>query len=356
MRWAAAALAFAFALGAARGDNEFVAKTQVYTDNDHTTVVSPVVAIQREAWKGATLSAGWLADVISSASVDVVSNATRHINELRNEVTAGLKQQLRNTTLTGSYIYSTEHDYSSHNISLGLAQDLFQKNTTLALGWTISLDAIGRAGDAAFRRSLMVNGLDASWTQVLTRATILQLSYNLFYDSGYEASPYRFVRMQGADGNTEFKLPETDPSTRIRNAFVAALNRHLGKSTVLGADYRIYFDSWGLIAHTVQLRYFVTFGDVTLRLRERFYYQSGANFYRAQYLASQIPQFVTADRELSTFWSELFGVKLSWNLPWWKRRLSAELKADGFYFGYRDFPLLSSRYGANVAAGLSVVY
>jgi hypothetical protein len=342
----------------ARADNGFVAKTQVYADSDHTTVVSPLVAVDREAWKGATLSASWVADVISSASIDVVSNATRRISEFRNEVSAGIKQQLRDTTLQGAYIYSTEHDYSSHNVSLGIAQDLFKKNTTLSLGWALSLDRVGRTGDPAFHRSLMVNSLEVGWTQVLSRATLMQLGYQFFYDSGYEASPYRFVRIERpSDGSTEFKVPETDPSTRLRHAFVAALNRHLGQDTVLSADYRIYFDSWGLVAHTVQLRYLVSFRNgLTLRLRERFYYQNGASFYRPNYTSDDIPRFVTADRELSTFWSEMLGFKLSWNLPWWKRRLSAEVKVDGFYFGYNNFPLLHDRYGANCEAGLSVNY
>ena len=38
-------------LGAARAsaDDSFVAKTQIYTDSDHTTVVSPLTTLSRDA-------------------------------------------------------------------------------------------------------------------------------------------------------------------------------------------------------------------------------------------------------------------------------------------------------------------
>jgi hypothetical protein len=337
----------------ARADDSFVAKTQIYVDNDHTTVVSPLVAISRDAWRGGTLSASYVADVVSSASIDVVSNATKHMDDFRSEITAGLAQKLKATTLSASYIYSVEHDYQSHNIGLNLSQDLFQRNSTLALGFTFSDNDVGRSGDQAFHRSLLTAGAGASWTQTLTPATIGQLSYTFSWAGGYEASPYRFVPVQDSTG-TVFKVPETEPDTRYRHAIVAGINRHLFTDSSLQGDYRIYFDNWGLTSHTIQLRYFVNFKDVTLRIRERFYYQQGASFYKPQY--TEVEPFMVTDRELSTFWSNLVGVKVSWRLPWVHRALAVEAKGDYFYFGYIDFPLLANRSGGTIELGLTVVY
>lgn len=338
-------------------DDSFTAKTQVYTDSDHTTVVSPLTAISRDAWSGGTVSASYVADIVSSASVDVISNATKHMSDFRSEITGGLTQKLKTTTLSASYVYSVENDYSSHNVNLGIAQDLFEKNTTLSLGWGFSDNSVGRTGDALFHRKLMVNGVSAAWSQVLDKRTIAQLSYSFAYNDGYQASPYRFVRVQTPDlVDTAFKVPETEPNTRYRHAAVIALNRHLFTDTALQGDYRYYADSWGVQSHTVQLRYFVTFGDVTLRLRERFYYQKGANFYRENYTDVEYGEFLTADRELSTFWSELVGGKISWRLPWVHRALELEAKVDYFHFGYQDFAYLRARDGANIEAGLNVVY
>ncbi len=341
----------------AAAEDSFIAKTQIYVDSDHTTVVSPLVALSRDAWKGGTLSASYVADVVSSASIDVVSNATKEMHDFRSEITAGLLQKLANTTLTGSYIYSIEHDYESHNLSLGIAQDLLQRNTTLALGYALSLNSVGRAGDQLFHRTLDVNGVGLTLTQTLSPATIAQLSYTFSDNDGYQASPYRFVRIEGAGGSIDYKVPETEPGQRFRHAVVVGLNRHLFTDSSLQADYRFYADSWGVESHTVQIRYIVNFGDVQLRLRERFYYQTGANFFRSHYLGSAgLPAFVTADRELSSFWSTLTGVKLSWRLPLVNRALSLEAKADFFYFDYLDFALLHSRVGATLEAGLNVIY
>jgi hypothetical protein len=340
----------------AYADDAFVVKTQIYFDNDRTTVVSPLAAIRRDAWRGGTLSASYVADVVSSASVDVISNATKHMTDFRSEITAGLSQKLRNTTVDAAYVYSVENDYSSHNANLGLTQDLFDKNTTLGIGYSFSYNNVGRTGDQTFHRQLLVNGLGASWTQVFNPRTIAQLSYTFSYNKGYQASPYRFVRIDTMDGDIAFKVPETEPEDRFRHAAVLGINRHLFTDSSVQADYRFYADNWGVVSHTIQVRYFVTWKDVTLRLRERFYFQTGADFYRPHYTADTLEPYVTADRELSTFWSNVAGVKVSWRLPWVHRALEVEAKADFFYFDYLNFPLLAYRAGADLGVGLNVIY
>jgi hypothetical protein len=342
-------LAILFVARAAFADDSFTVKTQVYTDSDHTTVVSPLVALSRDAWRGGTLSASYVADVVTSASVDVVSNATKKMSDYRSEITAGLSQKLKASTFGASYVYSLENDYQSHNAALSFSQDLFAKNSTLALGYNYAYNLVGRSGDQLFHRRLDVHGVGASWTQVFGRSTIGQLSYTFSYNGGYQASPYRFVWV-----NDEFKVPETDPDERFRHAFVAAINQHVGQDSAFQADYRVYFDNWGIVAHTIQVRYFITWKDVTLRLRERFYYQNAANFYQATYSALQ--PYMTADRELSTFLSNIAGFKVSWRLPWVHRALALEVKTDVFYFNYRDFLPLPWRVGGNVELGLNVIY
>ncbi len=59
-RCALAAAGVTLALASvARAEDSFTAKTQIYTDSDHTTVVSPLAAISRDAWKDGTLSASF---------------------------------------------------------------------------------------------------------------------------------------------------------------------------------------------------------------------------------------------------------------------------------------------------------
>ena len=336
-------------------DDAFTAKTQVYADSDHTTVISPTVAISRDAWRGGTLAAAYVADVVSSASIDVVSNATKHMNDFRSEVSGGVAQKWRATTFSGSYIYSTEHDYSSNNVSLGVAQDFFQRNTSLALGWSLSENQVRRTGDQEFLRHLLVTGLSLTWTQTLSPKLIGQLSYTFTYNDGFQSSPYRYVPVTVDDGLTvQFKVPETMPGQRYRHAAVLALNRHLFTDSALQGDYRFYADNWGMKAHTVQLRYLVSWKDVTLRIRERIYYQSKVSFYEPHYATPQA--YMTTDRESSTLLSNLVGAKISWRLPIARRSIELEAKGDFLYIHYYDYPLLPFRYGGTGELGLNVLY
>lgn len=358
MQLAPRALAAAVVLvlaSTAFADDTFTTKTQVYADSDHTVVVSPLVAISRDAWKGGTLSASYVADIVSSASIDVVSNATKHMSDFRSEITAALTQKWRASTFSGSYIYSVENDYSSQNADLSVAQDFFQRNTTLALGWTVSENAVGRTGDQAFHRSLFVTGVAATWTQTINKRLIGQASYTFTYNDGYQASPYRFVPVTANNGlTTQFKVPESMPLTRYRNAFVVGLNQHLFHDTAIQGDYRFYVDNWSLLSHTVQLRYFVTWKDVTLRLRERFYYQRGVSFFEPHY--AEVEPYMTTDRESSTFWSNLAGLKVSWRLPFVHRAIELEAKGDFLYIHYINYPLLAYRIGGTGELGINVIY
>src|SRR5579863_4971312 len=118
------------------------------------------------------------------------------MSDFRSEISAGLSQKLKLTTVSADYVYSVENDYQSHNADVSFSQDLFEKNSTLALGWSVSENSVGRTGDQQFHKSLFVTGASASWTQVLNRKTIAQLSYSFSYNDGYQASPYRFVRVE----------------------------------------------------------------------------------------------------------------------------------------------------------------
>ena len=353
----AARLLFAFALIAlaapAAGADEFVTKTQIYTDNDHTTVVSPLVRISKDAWRGGILGASFVADVVTSASVDVVTNATARMTDFRKEVAGTITQKISDTTLSGAYIYSAENDYQSHNFNLGLTQDFLQKNSTLAVSYAGSLNDVGRSGDANFHKSLDVHTVDAAWTQLLNARTLMEFAYTFGYATGYQASPYRFVHVESSP---DFKVPETDPDQRFRHAFVVGLKRHVLKDSAIQLDYRFYLDNWGVTSHTGQFQYVVDFGAATLRLRQRFYYQTAASFFQSHYTEVGEGGYLTADRELSTLWSTLTGAKVTIKADKLVKGLSLEAKADVFYFSYIDFAYLHSRLGANLAAGLNMKY
>jgi hypothetical protein len=339
---------------AAHADTTFTSKVQVYADSDHTTVVSPLVQGAADVTPNTSVNLGYTADIVSSASVDVVTQASpTRIHDTRQQASGGFNHAFGSLSWHASYIFSHENDYLSNSFATGIDKELFDKNTTLSLGAALSLNDVGRAHDPNFSESLTVASLSAAWTQIISPRLIGQLTYELTNDSGFQSSPYRFVPVRASlDAAPEFWVMETDPDERWRNAFVVAANYAVGESSSIQGDYRFYFDDWGITSHTFGARYFTHLTpSLELRLRERFYTQGAATFYQDNY--SSVQKYMTYDRELSPLWSETFGAALYYLFT---PRLEGELKADVFYYSYADFPPLSSRIGTNIGAGISVSY
>jgi hypothetical protein len=338
----------------AAADTGFVSKVQVYSDSDHTTVISPVVSAQADITTDTNVSMGYLVDAVSSASVDVVSQASPHeFHDTRHQVSLGIAHTIDALAVRGGYSFSTENDYRSHTLDFNVTRDLDDKNTQLGLGYGVSINTVGRSGDENFARDLTVHHIAASWTQTVSPRLATQLTYELGYADGYQASPYRFVPIrQSAMAVPDFWVPETDPDTRWRHAIVVGANRALEGGGSLQGDYRIYHDTWGITSHTFGLRYFVPLSKrVELRLRERLYTQDAASFYQSVYMAPA--KYITFDRELSPLWSETVGGKLTVGFG---SHLEGELKVDLFYYSYSDFLPLQSRTGANVGLGVALTY
>jgi Protein of unknown function (DUF3570) len=347
-------LVLAAIAGTSRGDTGFVSKVQVYADSDHTTVISPLVQGTADVSPDTSVTLGYVADVVTSASVDIVSQASATtIHDTRQQASTALSHTIGSLKLHGGYSYSHENDYLSNSFNAGIDQELFDKNSTLTLGYSLNLNTVGRRGDENFSRSLDNHGLSASWTQIVTPMWVAQFTYELGYASGFQSSPYRFVPIRAQpDAAPEMWVMETDPDTRFRHAVVLGVNHALGDDSSIQADYRFYLDTWGITSHTVGLRYFTRLTkDLELRLRERFYTQGTASFYQESYSAVQ--KYITFDRELSSLWSETFGAKLSYLFT---PHIEGELKVDLFYFSYAEFLPLASRTGTNTGIGLALTY
>ena len=344
----------AVSVAPAYGDTGFASKVQVYSDSDHTQVISPIVQAQADVSLDTNVSLGYTVDVVSSASVDIVSQASPTvIHDTRHQASIGASHIFGAVTARGGYSYSKENDYLSHSFDVGVQDELFDKNTTLAVGVGLSLNTVGRADDLNFERDLTVQRASASWTQVVTPRLITQLTYELGYASGFQSSPYRFVPVRmSVDAAPELWVPETDPDRRWRHAFVVGVNRAVGEESSIQGDYRLYTDTWGITSHTIGVRYFIHLAKrLELRLRDRLYTQGDASFYQMSYAAPA--KYITYDRELSSLWSETFGGKLTYGFD---EHVEGELKIDMFYYSYADFAPLLSRTGANIGLGVSVTY
>jgi hypothetical protein len=285
----------------------------IRTDSDSTLVVSPRVHVDKTL-DTTRVDVSYAADVWTSASVDIRASASLPVTEQRDELDIGVSHELDDLTLSGGYRYSVEHDYVSHGLSGGASLDLADNNSTVAISGYAFGDTVGKAGAPQIARGLVTVGSRLSFTQVLGTATLGQLTYEIGYLDGYQASPYRWVGILGngfgCQGGAQYCVPEHEPDKRLRQTAALVIRQGLSDNLSIGATYRLYRDSWALLSHTLSAQLgWSPVDNSMLSLRYRYYWQTGVSFYRAIYQdASSRYGFTTRDREQSPMQDHRVGV------------------------------------------------
>ncbi len=326
------------------GGGALRAKGSLYVDDDHTTIGTTLVDGQVGLPGRARVGAHVLADVISSASVDVVSTATERFDEVRLEAGGRAGIALEDVDLSVAFVHSAENDWQSYAPSATFAVEQLQKNLRLSAGYGFGYNEVGRADDPNFSSEMLTHSGQVSAVQIIDKKSLLGISYSLQHASGWLSSPYRFVMSGAGRGSLE-----VHPSTRLRHALTAHGLRYLARGVGLEASYRFYADDWGVLSHTLSAGLRLDFLEhFDLRLRGRGYYQTAATFWRESY--DKPLRYMSADRELSTFWDAGGGVKIGFRYG----GLEIDAKAEGLYYRFLDFSLLQSR--AALVADLGVGY
>jgi hypothetical protein len=324
----------------------------IYLDDDATSVVTTVAGVEGKALEHASLRVHGLLDIVSSASVDVVSAATDRWDEVRKEFGAGLGYDDGTRRLSASYRRSVENDWGSHTGALGGSLDFSNHNLTLGLGVNATHNDVGRADDDNFSEKLRAYGGSLSATVVVSRDDLFSLTYAPSYLAGYQGSPYRFVRYFDPGAGALVSAPEVVPEKRLRHALVIAHNRHLFSDSALRSHGRAYWDDWGIASGTLGTEYVHGLGAFEPSVFVRGYYQGKAAFYEDGYPARQ--RYMTADRELGAFWDVFAGVRLAFQKSpvGFLKELRGELKLTGFLFAFREFERLPERRGFTAELGL----
>jgi hypothetical protein len=317
----------------------------MYADDDRTTVVTTDVSGHVKLPAPVAVDAHALVDAVTSASVDVISAATTRFSE--NRVELGTTARIgfaQSTEGTIGYTHSGENDWQSHAVELGFSRDLAKKNAKLTIGYGFTRNYVGRAHDPNFEKLLDVQGAQIGIAQVLGKKTLLTVAYTLSHASGYQGSPYRFITTMSG-----FSAPESPPESRTRHALTTRILQTIGSANVVDAQYRAYIDDWGVLSHTVELAYMRELTrSLALRVRARGYRQNHASFYQETY---EMPmRYMTVDRELSTFWDAMGGIKLGWSSD----SVDVEGKVDGILYEFDDYARLRGRVA--LVTGLGVTW
>ena len=307
-------------------------ETSGYMDTDHVNVLSPSVAggISDEV-AGWSVNGHYLVDVVSAASVDIVSTASPHWTEVRHAGSLTASATFEPVTLGALAVVSREPDYLSLTGGATLGFDLLEKNLSPYFAFSREQDSVGRTDlPHAYWQDKRVTSLQAGLTIVLGRASIGSVQWDGSFERGYLAKPYRYVPLF-APGHASLVGPgasidqvnrlrldvrpnEQLPTARDRHALSGHLAHRYTAST-LRVDERLYADNWGVLASTSEFRYFVDVGRrLELWPHLRFHVQGGASFWQRAYEAVPgpggmlgVPVLRTGDRELGPLQTLILG-------------------------------------------------
>ena len=347
--------------------------TLLYSDDDNVIVSSTRAGASAKLDDaGSEVHAAAVADAVTAASVDVITEATPRFTELRKEADLGGAYALGAWLPALHYRFSDEPDYISNGGGARVDRRVGD-DATIEAGYDLTYDLIRRSGTSpdVFERTLATHSADASFSQVIDRETVVRLAYSFVGQDGYLAKPYRYVPLfapatiAAEDGGAAIGLdnfgalrlaerpPENVPGVRLRHALAARVLRYLPSLRgSVRADYRGYLDDWGVRSHTGEAALRVAFGARELALTERVYEQTAADFWRRTYTVDDgtMPVYRSVDRELSHYASEMTTLDFTSRHDGWSWYATASV----MYTRYFDFLVLDGRLAILAGGGIKV--
>ncbi len=299
-------------------DDRLIIRGNYYREPS-TRILAPEVILTKDLPdERLTLGVGYLLDAVSSASVAAgaaaVTSGDNVFTEMRHGTTVSVNSKLGNNYLGAFFHYSTESDYRSRMIGLSYAREILERSGTLSVTYSASLDRVfwirqnirdlwdwNSTGDTNL---LQVHYLNLGYSHALHRTLLAGANLEGIVAKGPQDNPYR--KVQNA-------LDESHPLKRLRLAPSVFLRWAIPKARlVLEPRYRFYADDWGIKAHTLDARVHVrATRNLLLRLRYRYYSQSGASFWREDGNYGPQEVYRTADPKVSEFHSHTPGGQIA---------------------------------------------
>jgi hypothetical protein len=335
-------------------------------DGGGLKVQGPSTLVRVNVSDQVSLTAGYLVDNVTGASIDMVVLGASPLHEVRKQKNFGVDYLYGKTTYSVGVESSIENDYDDSTASFAIAQDMFGDLTTVTLsasrGWDIVTRVIDakRDKDPNFRKRSDRKTWGLGISQILTRNLIAGFDYEAITEQGYLQNPYRAIRYLAAPGSTLYlTAPEVYPGTRTSNAMAVRLKYYLPWRASLTGKYRYFYDTWDIRAHTVELDYTqpLLHDSVITDVTYRYYRQNHASFYSDLFAFANQQNYMGRDRELAAQNNNTVGLAFSYDFVkskhWFVKKASASIHYDYIMYRYLDFRDASQR---QYPAGLEPLY
>lgn len=311
-------------------------------DGGGVVIDGPSILIRKSIKDTVSISANYYVDNVSSASIDVVTTASAYI-EQRIESSMSIEYLRDKTVLSVNYGQSDENDYSARTASFNYTQDFFGDLTTLSAGYSQGWDVVGKRDEPEFALDADRKQYRVGLTQVLTKDSLLGLSWETITDAGFLNNPYRSVRYLDPTTSLGYSFqPELYPETRTSDAFAIRGMYYLPYRAAIKAEMRVFGDTWGIKAKNWEIGYTHPIGENwVLDFDFRHYEQTQADFFSDLYSRIDAQNFLARDKEMSTFSNDSVGVAVSFEheLLEWEAfdKFSINLAVDYIQFDYENF-------------------
>ena len=317
-------------------------------DGGGVEIDGPSVLVRKQVGKSTSIVANYYIDMVSSASIDVITTASPYKEE-RKQWSLGMDYLRGNTTMSVNYTSSVESDFDATTYSFAVSQDMFGDLTTLTLTYALGDDIVGNTSDPTFERKNDRQHYGVGLTQILTRNMIAALNFETITDEGFLNNPYRSVRYADAGSALGYSYePELYPNTRTSSAVGLRAKYYLPYRAAIEGEYRFFTDTWGIDGDTMSLSYIHPMGPWTFTAKYRYHDQNGADFFNDIFPREQATNFRGRDKELSPLTSSTFKLAVSYEFiggaEGWRfiKKASVNASIDFLSVDYHEFRDLST--------------
>ncbi|HEX3838041.1 MAG TPA: DUF3570 domain-containing protein [Steroidobacteraceae bacterium] len=314
--------------------------------------------VRKKAGDHVSLAYNHLEDIVSGASIDVRTSGASPYREKRTQDGLSAEILAGKTTYSLGATHSYEPDYRSNTANFGISQSMFGDLTTISMTYrrtwndvfkmeclvhdnALDFPCVDKVHDPSFgKKDMDERSYGVGITQILTRNSIVSANFEVITDQGWLSNPYRSVMYADPAGGASLAA-EIDPNTRTSNALGLDYKYYLPWRAALDLQYRYFEDTWHIHAQTAQLGYTQPWRNWTFDGSVRFYTQTHADFYSDLFASATQQNFMSRNRELSSFNSLTVGAGASYQfqIPYakWISKSTANLRFDHFMFDYKDF-------------------
>lgn len=303
-------------------------------------VVGPSILVRKNVLDAFSVSANYYVDMVTSASIDVVTTASEYTEE-RTQTSIGFDYLQDKTMISLNFTNSTENDYEADTVNFSISQDFFSNLTNVSISYGLGNDVVGNNADEDFSEDITRQNYRLDVSQIITKHFIMSFAAEGITDEGYLNNPYRQVRYldSSVEEGYSYQL-EVYPRTRTSTALALTGRYYLPYRAAIYGEYRTFSDTWGIDAFNYELGYIHPLEeDWTFEVSYRYYEQTQADFYADLFPFQNAQNFLARDKEMSSYASHalMFGATYDFKMDTIFNRGSVNFFYNYIEFDYDNF-------------------